>query len=67
MLQERIDKSNPRRTLTAEETKRLAKLEAIADKLKREELVQNRKLQNWLRKDECAQIEIDLKKLTRKR
>ena len=34
-LQERIEKANPRRKLTVEETKRLAKLEAIADKLKR--------------------------------
>ena len=42
LLQERIDKSNPRRTLTAEEERRLAKLEAIAAKLKRRENVQNR-------------------------
>lgn len=35
LLQERLDKDNLRRTLTAEEAKRLAKLEAIADKLKR--------------------------------
>ena len=34
LLQERIEKANPRRKLTAEEDKRLAKLEAIADKLK---------------------------------
>jgi hypothetical protein len=40
LLQERIEKSNPRRNLTAEEAKRLAKLEAIADKLKRGENVQ---------------------------
>ena len=33
LLQERIDKANPRRNLTAEEAKALAKLEAIADKL----------------------------------
>jgi len=33
LLQKRIDKANPRRTLTTNETKRLAKLEAIADKL----------------------------------
>ena len=45
LLQERIEKANPRRNLTAEEAKRLAKLEAIADKLKREENVQNRQLQ----------------------
>ena len=34
LLQERIDKANPRRKLTAEEAKRLNKLEGIADKLK---------------------------------
>lgn len=33
LLQERIEKANPRRRLTAEETKRLNKLESIADKL----------------------------------
>jgi len=32
LLQERLDKTNPRRTLTAEEQKLLSKLEAIADK-----------------------------------
>ena len=41
LLQERIEKSNPRRELTAEETKRLHKLEGIADKLKRGENVQS--------------------------
>ena len=44
LLQERIEKTNPRRELTAEETKRLHKLETIADKLKRGENVQNRQL-----------------------
>jgi len=39
LLQERIDKTNPWRELTSEETKRLAKLEAIAEKLKRGENV----------------------------
>jgi hypothetical protein len=34
-LQERIEQINPRRELTAEETKRLAKLEALTTKLKR--------------------------------
>lgn len=38
VLKERTDKANPRRELTAEETKRLYKLEAIADKLKRGEM-----------------------------
>jgi len=37
LLQERIEKANPRRKLTIEEAKRLAKLEAIAEKLKRGE------------------------------
>jgi len=41
LLQERIEKANPRRQLTTEETKRLNKLEAIARKLKRGEKVQN--------------------------
>ena len=44
LLQERTEKTNPRRNLTTEEAKRLAKLEAIADKLKRRENVQNRSL-----------------------
>ena len=52
LLKERIGKTNPRRTLTAEESKRLSKLEAIADKLKRGENVQNRQLQTWLSDDE---------------
>jgi len=59
LLQERLDKANPRRTLTAEETKRFAKLETIADKLKRGENVQNRQLQTWLSEDEYAQIEAE--------
>ena len=56
-LQERIEQAKPRRQLTAEETKRLARLEAIANKLKRGENVQNRQLQTWLHGDEYAQIE----------
>ena len=40
LLQERIEKANPRRTLTAEESKRLAKLEGIAERLKRGENLQ---------------------------
>ncbi len=59
LLQERIDKTNPRRTLTAEEERRLSKLEAIADKLKRRENVQNRQLQTWLSEDEYAQVDIE--------
>ena len=42
LLQEQIKSSNPRCNLTAEESKRLSKLEAIADKLKLGENVQNR-------------------------
>jgi hypothetical protein len=59
LLQERIEKANPRRDLSAEETKRLAKLEALADKLKLGENVQNRQLQTWLSEDEYAQVDIE--------
>ena len=59
MLQERIEKSNSRRQLTAEETKRPHKLEVIADKLKRGENVQNRQLQTWLSEDEYEQLEYE--------
>jgi len=59
LLQERIEKANPRRELTAEETKRLTKLEAIADKLKRGKNVQNRLLQTWLGEDEYLQLEYE--------
>ncbi|MDB0015651.1 hypothetical protein N9E40_05075 [Amylibacter sp.] len=59
MLQEQIEKANPRRTLTLEEAKRLAKLKAVADKLKRGEHVQNRQLQTWLSQDEYEQVDIE--------
>ena len=59
LLQERIEKANPRRKLSAEETKRLSKLEGIADKLKRGENVQNRQLQTWLSKEEYEQLECE--------
>ena len=52
LLQERIEKANPRRNLTAEEAKRLNKLEAKADKIKRGENVQNRQLQTCLSEGE---------------
>ena len=39
LLQERINEANPSRNLSAEEVKRLGKLEAIADKLKLRENV----------------------------
>ena len=59
LLQERIDKANPRRKLTTEESKRLAKLESIANKLKCGKNVQNRQLQTWLSEDEFAQKEAE--------
>ena len=57
LLQERFGRANPHRELTAEETKRLSKLEGIAAKPKREENVQNRHLQTWLKEDEYGQLE----------
>jgi hypothetical protein len=67
LLQESIDKANPRRILTAEEQKRLSKLEGIVGTLKRGENVQNRQLQTWLSDDEYEQIaaEWDTQKLFR--
>ena len=59
LLQARIEKANPRRDLTVEETKRLNKLEGIADKLKRGENVQNRQLQTWLSEEEYEQLEYE--------
>jgi len=59
LLQERIEKANPRRELTAEEAKRLNKLEGIADKLKRGENVQNRQLQTWLSEEEYEQLDCE--------
>jgi hypothetical protein len=56
LLQEPIEKANLRHKLTTEEVKRLAKLEAIAEKLKRGENVQNRQLQTWLSDDDYAQL-----------
>jgi hypothetical protein len=44
LLQGQIDKASPRRKLTSEEENRHCKLEAIADKLKCGENVQNRQL-----------------------
>ena len=59
LLQERIDKTNPRRTLTAEEERRLSKLEAIVSKLRCGENVQNRQLQTWLSQDEYEQVDVE--------
>lgn len=61
LLHERIESRNPRRELTAEESKRLKKLEGIADKLKRGENVQNRQLQTWLSEGEYEQLEYEWK------
>ncbi|MCE2571585.1 hypothetical protein [Motilimonas eburnea] len=59
LLQERIQNANPSRELTADESKRLKKLEGIADKLKRRENVQNRQLQTWLSEVEYEQFEYE--------
>ena len=59
LLQGRLEKAKPRRKLKDEETKRLAKLEAIADKLKRGGNVQNRQLKTWLTDNECEQLEYE--------
>jgi len=61
LLQERIENTNKHRNLTTDETKRLAKLKAIADKLKRGENVQNRQLQTWLSEAEYEQLEYEWK------
>jgi hypothetical protein len=59
LLQERIEKANLRRKLTAEESKRLNNLKTIAANLKRGLNVQNRQLQTWLSDDEYTQIEAE--------
>jgi len=59
LLQERVEKSNLCRELTAKETKRLNKLQVIADKLKRGENVQNRQLQTWLNEQEYEQVDYE--------
>jgi len=59
LLKERIEKANPRRILSAQETKRLNKLKAISDKLSRGENVQNRQLQTWLSEEEYEQLEYE--------
>ena len=67
LLEEQIEKANPRRKLTTEEAKRLNKLEGVADKLKRGENVQNRQLQTWLSEEEYEQIEYEWKDTQRAR
>ena len=59
LLQELMDKAPPRHEITAEEQRRLSKLEAIAIKLTCGENVQNRQLQTWLSADEYAQVDIE--------
>ena len=59
LIQERIEKANPRRELTTDEIKRLATLEGITDELKRGENVQNRQLQTWLSEEEYEQLEYE--------
>ena len=59
LLQERLDKVNPRRKPAKDETTKLAKLEGIAEKLKRGEHVQNRQLQTWLSEDEYGQLDAE--------
>ena len=59
LLQEHLGKNNPRRKLIKDETTKLAKLEGIAEKLKRGENVQNRQFQTWLSEDEYTQTEAD--------
>ena len=61
LLQERAENAKPRRELTDEETKRLAKLEAISKKLQRGENVQTRQLQKRLSEEEYAQLEYEWK------
>ena len=57
LLQEQIAKANPRRTLTAEEHRRLSKIEAIAAKLKRGENVLSESCKNqynaYIEKNRC--------------
>ena len=59
LLQERLEKANPRRELTAEEANRLRKLEGIANKLKRGENLQNCQLKTWLSEEEYEQLEYE--------
>ena len=54
LLQERIKKANLRHILTVEQERRLAKLEAIAAKVRPGENVQNRQLQTWFTQDEYS-------------
>ena len=60
LLQECLDKVNPRRKLTKDESTKLAKLAklgGIVKKLRRGENVQNRQVQTWLSEGEYMQID----------
>lgn len=58
LLQERLKKANPRRTaLSAEEQKRLVKLNELLASMTRGKNVQNRQLKRWLTDDEYEQFE----------
>ena len=59
LLQQKIEKASARRELTNEETKRLEKLAAIAEKLKHGKNVQNRQLHTWLSEEEYIQLEYE--------
>ena len=59
MLQERMEKTNPRRELPAEESTRLNKLYSIAEKLKRGENVQKHQLQTRLSEDEYTRLDAE--------
>ena len=62
LLQERIEKTNPRRKLTTEENKRFNKSEFIAYKLKRGENMHILQLQIWSNENEYAKIDVALQK-----
>ena len=60
ILGRRTNIANPRRSILAvEERKRLDKLEAVAERLKRGEKVQNRQLKIWLNDVKSSQIEVE--------
>ena len=62
LLRNHLDQNNLRRNeLTRHETTKLAKLEAIAAKLRCGENVQNRQLQTWLSEEEYEQLEYEWK------
>jgi seryl-tRNA synthetase len=56
-----VEAKKNERANALKEVKRLSKLEAIADKLKLGENVQNRQLQAWLSEEEYEQLEYEWK------